>query len=143
MASTRRLARIVLFLVIAFALSGCASGDLAPVRDPGRGSSIADRVYLELGPILGEQASAPNPDNSPTVLRLDTRFIEVCERNQDWSYSVLHDDREGRDSRFYRAYGFRDGSRLTFVERPASGPKEPVPGIDSGTELERVELYRP
>lgn len=138
-----RLAVLTVVVLAFIAAAGCGEpGTVArPVTDPGEGTTIADAVFREVKPRIGELAIAPNPDYGEGTL--SSRFDRVCQSDKEWSARTVHDDRSDKGTWYYDANAFQDGSVLIFVVSPRPGPHKPPPGPDSGMQLEAVELLRP
>jgi hypothetical protein len=130
-------------LATALVMSGCGGGLGTPADDPGKGTTVADKVYSVVAPVIGEQATAPNPDSDPTRRRLMDRFLAVSGDNTEWASTPLYDDRDGLTDKIYDASIFGDRSVLVFVLVPQPGPDGSSPAEEHGTNLADVELIRP
>jgi hypothetical protein len=129
---------VAIGLATALVISGCSTGGLGtPADDPGKGASIADKVYSAVAPVIGEQADAPDSTDVPMVpTPALQRLLAACEEKPEWSFKVRYDARERGAALVYDSFRFRDGSILTFVDRP-------LPGEGAGTKVEAVEVVRP
>lgn len=90
--------RAVLVLVACAAVVGAvlSARGLPPASNPGGGPTIADRVYVAIGPLTGEQVDSYGillvPGKRPLTYRLD----DAVKKNPSWAYENLGETDESR-----------------------------------------------
>jgi hypothetical protein len=131
--------------VAVVALTACGVTEVLPsypvapiVSDPGAGKTMADRLYREVEPVVGELFDPPNP-NEPIVWTLSDRLLSARKKRPEWSVRELRDP----DAATVMKYGCQDLSVLVIEISPRPGEHLPPPGPDTGTEVTAVRMIRP
>lgn len=77
----------VLIGVVLWRLASCGQSlysQNALQTDAGKGSSIADQLYVTVAPVIGEVIEPTNPDQDPMARTLDLRIQDASDDNPGW-----------------------------------------------------------